>query len=565
MDAANIIKPALARGELQCIGATTLGEYHKSIEKDAALERRFQTVRIDEPSVAETIEILQGIAGRYETHHHVSYQPDALVAAARLTARYQIGRQLPDKAIDAIDETGSRVRMQHSVRPAAIRTLEEALEQTRVKKDEAIRGQQFETAAVLRDQELKSAESLKQAIEQWRTQTQSSCIPITAEDIAETVSLVTGVPLAQMNEDEMSRLLKLEEALSAKVIGQLPAVQAVSRALRRARANLKDPRRPIGTFLFLGPTGVGKTLLAKEIARQMFGDEKALIQLDMSEYSEKFTATRLGGSPPGYVGYDEGGQLTERVRRRPYSVVLFDEVEKAHPDVMHSLLQILEEGRMTDGQGRVVDFRNTIVILTSNLGFDYVRQGASMGFVPATAAEDYDRLRARMIEHAKEVFRPELLNRFDDMIVFRKLEKPDLEKVLQIEFDAIRSRVEQKGILLELDPEAVRFLVDAGYDPAMGARPLRRCLEQRLEDPLAEALLGGKISSGKVLVTVAPDGKTLAFDMAPNQVEPLPLAEDAPDATAVKKPKKTEKKAALRKRVAKPRVSSRKKKGTKEE
>lgn len=526
LDAANIIKPALARGELQCIGATTLREYHKSIERDAALERRFQTVRIEEPTVEETIEILKGVAQKYEVHHRVKYDPSALLSAARLTARYQIGRQLPDKAIDALDETGSRVRMRTSIRPDSIKNAETDLRQLRKKKNDAINAQHFEEAAAMRDQELDLEKSLNQMIEDWKGKTNQNQILILEEDVAETVSLITGVPLSQMNEDEKSRLLDLEKEMSATVVGQMPAIRAVSSALRRSRANLKDPQRPIGTFLFLGPTGVGKTLLAKAIARQMFGDEKALIQLDMSEYSEKFTATRLGGSPPGYVGYDEGGQLTERVRRRPYSVVLFDEVEKAHPDVMHSLLQILEEGRMTDGQGRVVDFRNTVIILTSNLGFDYEKQGGALGFLPETKAEDYDRLRTRMIEHAKTVFRPELMNRFDEIIVFRKLDKNDLIKILDIELKGLRERLLTKGIKLALTPEASSFLVDSGADLAMGARPLRRSIEKRLEDPLAEELLRGMIAPGVVDVALDEKKKTLTF---------TPQKEE--EATAEKEPK----------------------------
>jgi ATP-dependent Clp protease ATP-binding subunit ClpC len=532
MDAANIIKPALARGELQCIGATTLNEYRQSIEKDAALERRFQTVRVEEPTVEETIKILQGIAPKYEEHHHVKYDPGALVAAARLTSRYQPGRQLPDKAIDAIDEAGARVRMHAAVRPPEIRALEEQLRDFRKKKEDAIRGQHFEEAASMRDKERETAKALDNLKNSWKTDHEEQSLPVTADDITETVAHITGIPIKRMSESELSRMLSLEKDLSGTVVGQLPAVQAVARALRRARADLKDPRRPIGSFLFLGPTGVGKTLLAKAIAQKMFDDDKSLIQIDMSEYMEKFTVSRLVGSPPGYVGHEEGGQLTERVRRRPYSVVLFDEVEKAHPDVMHMLLQILDEGRLTDSQGRQVDFRNTVVILTSNLGFDTAREGHGMGFAQETEKEDYDRLKGRMIDAAKQVFKPELLNRFDDIIVFRKLDREDVVKILDIEMAGVRNRLDAKGIRMDLTPEATSFLVDHGFDPAMGARPLRRAVEKYVEDPLAEELLRGMVTAGVVDVAVDPEKKRLVFNMH----NELPLLMPAPPPTPADPP-----------------------------
>ncbi|MDR2848937.1 MAG: ATP-dependent Clp protease ATP-binding subunit, partial [Verrucomicrobiota bacterium] len=513
MDAANIIKPALARGELQCIGATTLNEYRKSIEKDAALERRFQTVRVEEPTEEETVSILKGIAPRYETHHNVMYAPDALEAAAKLTARYQPGRQLPDKAIDAIDESGARVRMRVSARPPDVREFERRIREIGQKKDEAIRDQHFEVAAALRDEERKAKQELEAVVAAWKAEHSEKPQPVTVDDVTETVAHITGVPIKRMSQTELARMLNIEQELQASVIGQTPAIQAVARALRRSRADLKDPKRPIGSFIFLGPTGVGKTLLAKALAEKMFGDEKALIQIDMSEYMEKFTVSRLIGSPPGYIGHEEGGQLTERVRRRPYSVVLFDEVEKAHPDVMNMLLQLLEEGRLTDSLGRQVDFRNTVVILTSNLGFDTAKQGQGLGFVRETTAEDYGRLRDRMIQSAKQIFKPELLNRFDDIIVFRKLEKADVVKILDIELAKLRARLAGKAIALELDAAATEFLVNKGFDPSSGARPLRRTVERQLEDRLAEELLRGVLTEGVIEIGLAEGGQELTFRM----------------------------------------------------
>ena len=550
MDAANIIKPALARGELQCIGATTLNEYRKHIEKDAALERRFQTVRVDEPTVEETIAILRGIAPRYEAHHNVLYDAEALETAAKLTARYQPGRQLPDKAIDAIDEGGARVRMRVAVRPPDVREYELRIRELGQKKDVAIRDQHFEEAAALRDAERKAKQELEAVVSAWKTEHAEKALPVTADDITETVAHITGVPIKRMSETELARMLSIERELEESVVGQTPAIQAIARALRRSRADLKDPKRPIGSFIFLGPTGVGKTLLAKALAEKMFGDDKALIQIDMSEYMEKFTVSRLIGSPPGYVGHEEGGQLTERVRRRPYSVVLFDEVEKAHPDVMHMLLQILEEGRLTDSLGRQVDFRNTVVILTSNLGFDTERQGQGMGFVRESAAEDYGRLRERMINAAKLVFKPELLNRFDDIIVFKKLEKADVVKILDIELAKVRQRLAAKSIQLELSAEATEFLVAKGFDPSLGARPLRRTVERCLEDPLAEELLRGVLSQGVIDVGVPADGLSLAFRMRGELALRTPKPGE-PEAGAAAKPAKPEQPEPPKKEAAK--------------
>ena len=513
MDASNIIKPALARGELQCIGATTLNEYRKSIEKDAALERRFQTVRVDEPTIEETVSILRGIRERYEKHHNVKYDDAALEAASRLTARYQPGRQLPDKAIDAIDEAGARVRMQVTVRPPDVREHESSIREISKRKDAAIRDQHFEEAAALRDEERKAREALDAIVRKWKEEHADLSLVVTVNDIAATISRITGVPLERMSEGELARLLSLEKDLEAAVIGQEPAIRAIARALRRSRADLKDPRRPIGSFIFLGPTGVGKTLLAKALAERMFGDDKALIQIDMSEYMEKFNASRLIGSPPGYIGHEEGGQLTERVRRRPYSVVLFDEVEKAHPDVMHMLLQILEEGRLTDSLGRRVDFRNTVVILTSNLGFDYAKQGRGLGFAQDSVADDYDRLKAQLMNEAKQVFKPELLNRFDEIVVFRKLARADVVKILDIELGKVRARLAEKRINLEMDEAATAFLVEKGFDPSLGARPLRRAVERFLEDSLAEELLRRNDITGTVEVHVNAAGDALVFNL----------------------------------------------------
>ena len=566
MDAANIIKPALARGELQCIGATTLNEYRKHIEKDAALERRFQTVRVDEPSVDETIAILKGLAPRYEAHHNVLYDAAALEAAAKLTSRYQPGRQLPDKAIDAIDEAGARVRMRVAVRPPDVREHEQRIRELGQKKDLAIRDQHFEEAAALRDQERLAKQELEAIVSAWKTEHAEKALPVSVDDVTETVAHITGVPIKRMSETELARMLTIEKELQESVVGQTLAIQAVARALRRSRADLKDPKRPIGSFIFLGPTGVGKTLLAKVLAEKMFGDEKALIQIDMSEYMEKFTVSRLIGSPPGYVGHEEGGQLTERVRRRPYSVVLFDEVEKAHPDVMNMLLQILEDGHLTDSLGRQVDFRNTVVILTSNLGFDYEKQGQGLGFVKETAAEDYGRLRERMITAAKQVFKPELMNRFDDIIVFRKLDKADVVQILGIELAKVRQRLEAKAIRLELAEAATEFLVGKGFDPASGARPLRRTVERYLEDPLAEELLRGVLTEGVIEAGVAEDGSGLVFRMRgelplrtpqPGEVAARTVAPEQKPAEPKEEPPAPPEKdeAAPKKRAARPKKS----------
>ncbi len=509
MDASNIIKPALARGELQCVGATTLNEYRKFIERDSALERRFQPVTVNEPTVDETIQILKGVRERYEEHHNAKYEDAALEAAARLSSRYLTGRFLPDKAIDMIDEAGARSRILATTRSPDLREREQKIAGLRAKKEEAIKAQRFEEAATFRDEERREKESLDAIVEAWREENRGRVVTITEEDVMAVVSRTTGVPLKRMEGQELARLLEMEKELAKAVVGQDEAVGTISRALRRSRADLKDPRRPIGSFIFLGSTGVGKTLLAKALAEFMFGDADALIQIDMSEFMEKFTVSRLVGSPPGYVGHEEGGQLTERVRRRPYSVVLFDEVEKAHPDVMHMLLQILEEGRLTDSLGRHVEFRNTVVILTSNLGFDAARRGSGLGFGGGTAAVDHERFRQRMLEDAKRAFKPELLNRFDDIVVFRQLSRDDVSVILDIEMAKVCKRLEAQDRRIKLSRTAREFLIDRGFDEAQGARPLRRAVERLLEDPLAEAILRGELKGH--LIEVVKEGDKLGF------------------------------------------------------
>ena len=510
MDAANILKPALARGELQCVGATTLKEYHKSIEKDAALERRFQSVQVDEPSVADTIRILAGIAPKYEAHHSVKFGPDALRAAAELTARYLPARQLPDKAIDAMDETGARLRMGASERPKDLTDRQAAMDELRGKKDAAVARNDFDSAVRYREAIKAAAADFEKALAKWKASHAEESIVVTEKDVAATVSSMSGVPVEKMNAATAEKLVGMERSLGEVVIGQDDAVKAIARALRRSRAFLADPKRPIGSFLFLGPTGVGKTHLAKMLAERVYGDDKALITLDMSEYQEKYSSSRLVGSPPGYVGYDEGGQLTEKVRRRPYSVVLFDEFEKANGDVMNMLLQILDDGRLTDGQGRVIDFRNTIIICTANLGFDFAREGHSLGFATETAETSYDMLKEKLIGEAKRTFRPELLNRFDETVVFRKLEKPDMVAILNLELAKLQSRLKDAHVTLSLDKKAVDFLVEKGYDSALGARPLRRVVQDYIEDPLADLILAGK-TRPRMRAKLAKDGKSLKF------------------------------------------------------
>src|ERR1700716_521065 len=520
MDASNIIKPALSRGELQCVGATTFNEYRKYIEKDAALERRFQTIKVEAPTVEEAVQILKGLRPKYETHHKAKLTDEALEAAVRLSDRYVTGRFLPDKAIDVMDDAGARARINSMTRPSDVKEIEKNIETIRAEKEAAIKAQDFEKAAALRDSEKQTTDKLEQILNEWRGQSEEREVVVTGDDIMHIVSKWTGVPLNRMEQKETQRLLKMEDELKQQVIGQDEAVIAISKALRRSRADLKDPRRPIGSFIFLGPTGVGKTFLARSLAEFMFGDADALIQIDMSEAMEKFTGSRLIGSPPGYVGYEEGGQLSEAVRQRPYSVVLFDEVEKAHPDVMHLLLQILEEGKITDSLGRKIDFRNTIIIMTSNVGAELIKRQTSLGFGAVANHESYEQMRDKILEESKRVFKPEFLNRLDDMIVFHTLGRTDLAKIVELEVAKVVERVRLKEIKVHLDPSAVEFLIDKGYDPTYGARPMRRAVEKFLEDPLAEELLRGNIKSGDTL-DVHAAGEHLEFKVAqPEHGEP---------------------------------------------
>ncbi len=523
MDASNIIKPALSRGELQCIGATTLNEYRKYIEKDAALERRFQTVKVEAPSVEETILILKGIRPKYEAHHKARIMDEAIESAAKLSDRYLTGRFLPDKAIDVMDEAGSRARIAAMTRPPNVKEIEAEIETIRIDKEAAIKAQDFEKAASLRDNEKQTKDRLDGILSEWRANKEEKEVVVTEDEIMHVVSKWTGVPLSRMEQHETQKLLTMEKELKGKVIGQEEAVIAISKALRRSRADLKDPRRPIGSFVFLGPTGVGKTFLARTLAEFMFGDPDALIQIDMSEYMEKFTASRLIGSPPGYVGYEEGGQLSEAVRRRPYSVVLFDEIEKAHPDVMHLLLQILEEGKVTDSLGRKIDFRNTIIIMTSNVGAELIKKQTTLGFGAPKLDDNYDNMREKILDETKRVFKPEFLNRLDDIIVFHTLTKPDLITIVDLEVSKVVERIRTRNIHIQLDDSAKEFIIEKGYDPQYGARPMRRAVEKYLEDPVAEELLRGNIKSGET-IQVKREGEKLAFHTLTPASEPEPAA-----------------------------------------
>jgi ATP-dependent Clp protease ATP-binding subunit ClpC len=513
MDASNIIKPALSRAELQCIGATTLNEFRKHIEKDSALERRFQQVKVNEPSIDDAIEIMKGLREKYESHHKVRYSEQALEASVKLTSRYLTSRFLPDKAIDVVDEAGARARIQTMTRPIGLKELEVRIAEINDEKVAAINDQDFEKAAALRDEEKTTRKELDDKIEGWRGESEEKIVDIDEDDIMSVVSKWTGVPLQRMEQKEAAKLLKMEENLRETVIGQNEAVVAISKALRRSRADLKDPRRPIGSFLFLGPTGVGKTYLARNLANFMFGDPESLIQIDMSEYMEKFSASRLIGSPPGYVGYEEGGQLSEAVRRRPYSVILFDEVEKAHPDVMNLLLQILEEGMITDSFGRKIDFRNTIIILTSNVGAESIKRQTTLGFNAMSEDEaDFEGMKAKIDAVAKKHFRPEFLNRLDELVVFRMLEKESLNEIVDLEVAKLVKRLADKEIDLVLEESARDLIVKEGYDPDYGARPMRRAVEQLLEDPLAEAILSGAVKEDQhVTAKVKKDAKEVSF------------------------------------------------------
>jgi ATP-dependent Clp protease ATP-binding subunit ClpC len=520
IDAASILKPMLARGELQTIGATTLDEYRKHLEKDAALERRFQPIKVEEPTVAHTIEILKGLRDRYESHHRVTITDQALVAAANLADRYISDRHLPDKAIDLIDEAGSRLRIRRMRTPGDYRELEDEIANVRREKEGAIEGQQFEKAAKLRDQEkdLLARKAAKEA--EARAEGIDFFDEVDEESIAEVLALWTGIPVYKLTEEETAKLLRMEDELHKRVIGQVDAIRAVSQAIRRTRAGLKDPKRPSGSFIFLGPSGVGKTELAKTLAEFLFGDENALIQLDMSEYMEKHTVSRLVGSPPGYVGYDEGGQLTEAVRRKPFSVVLFDEIEKAHPDVFNTLLQILEDGRLTDAQGRSVDFKNTVIIMTSNLGTADLRK-ASVGFAKADEAVTYERMKEKVNDELKRHFRPEFLNRIDEVIVFHELSMTEVTEIVDLMMKRVVAQLESQGINLDLTPAAKELLAKKGYDPTLGARPLRRAIQRLVEDPLSERILWKEFRAGETVV-VDVDGEQVAF-RAIEGIEPPPV------------------------------------------
>jgi len=512
MDASNIFKPALSRGELQCIGATTLNEYRKYIEKDSALDRRFQMVKVEAPSVEDTILILRGIRSKYEDHHKAVFTDLALETAAKLSDRYITGRFLPDKAIDVMDEAGSRARITTLNRPPEIESLGKEIEEVCTRKEQAIAAQHFEEAAKYRDQEKQLRAKQDDLIGNWKKTRDENRITVDEEQMVRVVAEWTGIPLSRLEKKESERLLALETDLQKAIVGQDPATIAIARALRRSRADLKDPRRPIGSFMFMGPTGVGKTELAKQLAAQMFGNQDALIQIDMSEYMEKFAVSRLVGSPPGYVGYEEGGQLTEAVRRRPYSVILFDEIEKAHPDALQLLLQIMEDGRLTDSLGRTVDFRNTIIIMTTNVGAQLIQRQTTMGFAAANTSDfhDMDKLKEKVLEEAKRVFKPEFLNRINDLVVFRPLTKDDLLKIVEIEATKVIKRLAARKIQIEFSPESKTLLIEKGYDEKYGARPLRRAVEHLLEDPLAEALLRGEVKEGEPILVVR-NGDKLEF------------------------------------------------------
>ncbi len=509
MDAANIIKPALARGELQCVGATTLNEYRKGIEKDAALERRFQSIIVDPPSIKDSIKILNGLKKTYEDHHHVRFSKEAIIAAVKLSARYITGRHLPDKAIDVMDEAGSRVRIKNMIPMPDVSKEEKELEKVKKDKDKAINNQIFEDAAKARDKERQLQEKIKNIKKDWKKECKKQYTPLSENNITEVVANLTGIPVQQMQDKETQQLLKMEESIQKTVIGQMDAITTISKALRRSRADLKDPKRPIGTFIFLGPTGVGKTLLAKSLAEFIFGDPEALIQVDMSEYMEKFNVSRLVGSPPGYVGHDEGGDLTEKVRRKPYSVVLFDEIEKAHPDVMNILLQILEEGTLTDSLGRKIDFRNTIIIMTSNIGAAKIVNGGTLGFSSVDAREESEKLKDRLLDMAKKRFKPEFINRIDDVITFRKLTREDIQKIIKIEINKLKNRLVSKNLKLTVKKSAIEFIIDKGFKAEYGARPIRRAVERHIEDALAEEILSGTFKNASKILVNLKKGKLI--------------------------------------------------------
>jgi ATP-dependent Clp protease ATP-binding subunit ClpC len=522
IDASNMLKPALARGELQCIGATTLNEYRKYIEKDGALERRFQMIMVEEPSVEDTIQIIKGLRDRYEAHHRVRITDDAIQAAATLSHRYIAGRFLPDKAIDLIDEAGSRTRLRITTIPVEIRTLEKEVDKVKQEKEEAIKTQEFERAADLRDKMKKMRLKLTEEKEKWEALKSKEEAVVTWEDIAHVASKWTGIPMIKLGEKESEKLLRMEEELHKRIVGQDEAIISISKAIRRSRAGIGNPRKPIGSFMFLGPTGVGKTELARALSEFLFDDDDALIRFDMSEYMEKFNVSRLAGAPPGYVGHDEGGQLTEKVRRKPYSVVLFDEIEKAHPEVFNVMLQILEDGRLTDSLGRIVDFKNTVIIMTSNLGAREIGVEKHLGFNPESVESSYSGMKDKVQAELKKAFNPEFLNRIDDIIVFDPLEKAQIEKIVDIQLADVQKRLAEKKITLTLDQSARDFLIEKGYDKIYGARQMKRTIQKYVEDNLAEELLRGTVADGQTVV-LKSGGDKLVFE-APTTTVASPAA-----------------------------------------
>ncbi len=519
IDASNVLKPALSRGELQCIGATTLDEYRKYVEKDAALERRFQTIQVEPPSKDDTLAILKGLRERYEDHHKVKFTDEALIQAVELSIRYITGRCLPDKAIDVIDEAGARMRLKNLTPPPDFSKVDAEIEKVNAEKDEAVRNADYEQAAALRDKAQKLLEDKKTLQEGWKEETEKVMGVVDEEIVAEVVSKMTGIPLTRLEKAEAQRLLELEGELHKRVISQDEAIKAVAKAVRRSRSGLKDPNRPIASFIFIGPSGVGKTLLARALAEFMFGDENALIQIDMSEYMEKYNVSKLIGAPPGYVGYEEGGQLTERIRRRPYAVLLLDEIEKAHPDVANMLLQIMEEGRLTDSYGRRIDFKNVILIMTSNIGADLIRNQTGFGFGKRGEEANFEKMSSLLEKQVEKHFRPEFINRLDDKIVFRGLTRENLKQIVEFELNKVRSRIIERGISLEFTSEAEDFLIDKGYNPEYGARPLRRAIEKYIEDPLSEGILRGEFKNTKLIKVSVLDDKELCF---------VPVEKDTP-------------------------------------
>jgi len=531
IDASNVLKPALSRGEIQCIGATTLDEYRKHIEKDGALERRFQTIIVDPPTKDEALQILKGLKDKYEAHHRVHYTDLALKQCVELSSRYITGRYLPDKAIDVMDESGARIRLQANVKPPDLKEQEDVIRQLEKEKEAAIAGQEFELAASLRDKIQKARKQKEDVLKEWKTREVEKSGMVDENIISETVARMTGIPLSRLEKKEAERLLKLEEELHKIVVSQDEAIYAIAKAIRRSRSGLKDPRRPIGSFIFIGPTGCGKTLLAKALAKVMFGEEDALIQIDMSEYMEKHNVSRLIGAPPGYVGYEEGGQLTEKIRHRPYAVVLLDEIEKAHSDVFNMLLQVMEEGRLTDSFGRHIDFKNTILIMTSNIGADVIKNQSSLGFKKATIDASYEGMKNMLLKEVEKHFRPEFLNRLDDTIVFKGLSKVDLRKIVDIEMERVITRMKERELTISLEPDAIEFLIDQGYNPDFGARPLKRSIEKLIEDPLSEQILRDEYKGFNMVKIKVKDGH-LYFDACRTNDEPMVCK-------AAEEPKKT--------------------------